>query len=274
MTNDASRETLHEAREKGRILIADDEEAVRTLTADVLRRAGYLCDCARDAQEAISAIREHPYDLLITDICMPGNANLELLRALQEIQPGLPVVVATGYPTVWTAVEAVRLSVVDYLIKPLRFPDVLQRFAVAVEKGRLLRSFSQVRQQTGEWLGTIADAQKALTVSGPAVRPPTLTWSMDQYLAQMTAQMVNLTLSLKTLSDLAAHQGRPAAGPSEGQSSALSVDLCRTLACPRRAAYEQALNETIDVLEKTKTAFKSKDLADLRKRLELLLKKN
>jgi CheY-like chemotaxis protein len=264
MTNDASAQ--------GRILIADDEEVVRTVTAECLRRAGYHCDCARDAPEAISAIQEHPYDLLITDICMPGNAHLELLRASQEIQPGLPVVVATGYPTVWTAVEAVRLSVVDYLIKPLQFPDVLQRISLAVEKGRLLRSFAQVRQQTTEWLGTIADAQQALTVSGPAGRTPALTWSVDQCLSQMAAQMVNLTLSLKTLSDLAAHQGLPSPGTVEGPPPTLSADLCLILQCPRRAAYERALHETIEVLEKTKTAFKSKDLADLRKRLETLLK--
>lgn len=262
MTTDASRETLPASRESARILVADDDESFRTVTVDFLRRAGYRCDCARDAREAAQMLQEQPYDLLITDICMPGNANLELLHTVQDTRLRVPVVVVTGCPTVWTAVEALRLSVVDYLIKPIEFPAVLSRISAAMDKGRLLQSLHQAREQTGEWVSTVKQLEQSLAFSGIPRETTTLAWPVDQYLELMAAQVARLALNLKTVMEVV-RKGR----------AEQTADLCQALQCPRRAAYEQALNETINVLEKTKTAFKSKDLADLRKRLESLLDK-
>ena len=67
-----------------RILIADDEETFLQSMGALLRREGYTCDCVRDAQEAAAALDKTTYDLLITDIYMPGNAELEFLRELQS----------------------------------------------------------------------------------------------------------------------------------------------------------------------------------------------
>lgn len=261
--NNAARDILHETRNGARLLIADDDETFREATADFLRRAGYLCDSVRDAQEAAAALSEHPYDLLIADINMPGNENLELLHGMQRRQTTVPVILVTGYPTVLTAVEALRLSVVDYLIKPLDFPSVLSRIGQAIDKGRLLRSLHRARQEASEWAGTVEHFEQALLASGPVGVAPKLAWSMDQYLGQMATQLVRLTLNFKTAVGLV-NKGQPEQ----------PADLCAALRCPRLTAYEEALRETVAVLEKTKNAFKSKDLGVLRKRLEDLLKTN
>lgn len=247
-----------------RILIADDDEICLKATAEALRHAGYQCDCARDAQEAIAALRGgNPYDLLITDIHMPGNTKLELLHVLARNQPPLPVMLVTGYPTVDTAVEALRLSVVDYLMKPLDFPAVLGRIGQAIDKGRILRSLHQAREETSAWANTIEQLAKACTYAGGAGSSTRLAWPVEQFMEQMMGQMLKLTLGFRTTLDLV----------SKGQAaqSQQGLDLCSVARCPRRVAYQQALKEVIEVLEKTKTAFKSKDLANLRHRLEDLL---
>lgn len=133
--SDPSRVMPDDSGEGLRILIADDDVTFRETAAVFLRRAGYLCTWAGDAEEAATALAAYPYELLITDINMPGNENLELLHRLHRGQTTVPVILVTGYPTVPTAVEALRLSVVDYFIKPLDFPSVLLRIRHAIEKG-------------------------------------------------------------------------------------------------------------------------------------------
>lgn len=109
----------------GHILLADDEESFLSTTARLLRREGYTCDCAKDASTAIQMLREQEYDVLISDIRMPGNDDLELIREASQIAKGLPVILITGYPTVQTAIQSVGVNVSSYLVKPI---DVAQRF--------------------------------------------------------------------------------------------------------------------------------------------------
>lgn len=250
--------------DQARILIADDSETCMAVIAECLRDAGYQCDCVRDAHEALAALQGgNAYDLLMADINMPGNERLELLRRLARNQPPLPVMLITGYPSVDTAVEALRLSVVDYLMKPLNFPAVLGRIGQAIDKGRVLRSLHRAREETSAWAGTIEQLAQACTYAGGDDAATRMTWPVSQFMDQMMGQMLKLTLSFKTTLDLV-NKGQTA-------QSQQVLDLCSVARCPRRVAYQQAIEETIEALEKTKTAFKSKDLAELRKRLEGLL---
>src|SRR3990167_3374409 len=157
-----------------RILIADDDETFLSATTELLSRAGYSCDGVRDAQQAIAALSEPEYELLIADINMPGNENLELLRALQDKRPIIPVLIATGSPTIHTAIEALRLAVVDYLIKPLQFPAVLGHIRHAVEKGRFLRVLQQTRDETGEWTRTLDQLEQAVETASVVRASPQL----------------------------------------------------------------------------------------------------
>src|SRR5215213_10712907 len=104
-------------REPVRVLLADDDETFRITTCRLLAREGYLCDCAADAEEAMKLMK-HRYDVLLVDIRMPGNVNFEFVKTVQRMMPKLPIIVMTGFPSVETAVRSLRLSSVDYLVKP------------------------------------------------------------------------------------------------------------------------------------------------------------
>ncbi len=74
--------------ESGKILIADDDDTFLQSTADLLRREEYMCDCASDARAVIEILKLARYDLLITDINMPGNTGLEFIKNLPKMQKG------------------------------------------------------------------------------------------------------------------------------------------------------------------------------------------
>jgi len=104
-----------------RILIADDESTFSKATADLLRLRGYECHCVATADEVLASLDRQPWDLLISDIRMPGNAHLELIHRLQTLATTLPVILVTGYPSIDSAVESLSLPVVGYLIKPFDY---------------------------------------------------------------------------------------------------------------------------------------------------------
>src|SRR5262245_40362469 len=109
----------------GRILVADDEATFRESIVALLRRAGYDCEGVGTSAAAIARLEESPCDLLISDIRMPGNAGLELVRFLSESFPELPVILITGYPSVETAAPAVGFRVAGYLIKPVPTEELM-----------------------------------------------------------------------------------------------------------------------------------------------------
>lgn len=117
-----------------RILIADDEETFLTSTADLLRREGYECACVRDAGSAARMLKTTGYDVLIADINMPGNAQLEFIRDLPHLSQGVLVILVTAYPSLRSAIEAVRLAVAAYLVKPCHFGDVLSAVRSALAR--------------------------------------------------------------------------------------------------------------------------------------------
>lgn len=107
------------------ILIADDEPLYLRTTGELLRKAGYTCICVSDASQAMQVMREQSLDLILTDLNMPGNLKLELLRDHAESDSDVPVVVVTGAPSLPTAIESLRLGIADYLLKPVKLEDLL-----------------------------------------------------------------------------------------------------------------------------------------------------
>jgi DNA-binding NtrC family response regulator len=108
-----------------RILVADDEPLYLKTTGALLRKAGYDCVCVADADAAIAALRKGSFDLILSDLNMPGNLRLELLREGRTGWPDVPVIVITGVPSLPTAIESLRLGITDYLLKPVRYEDLL-----------------------------------------------------------------------------------------------------------------------------------------------------
>jgi excisionase family DNA binding protein len=108
-----------------RILVVDDEASIRDLLAKTLALAEYDVDLAPDGRNALERLRIIPYDLLITDLKMPGVDGLTVIREARRLKADIPVIIITGYSTEASAIEAVNLGVSGYLTKPFRVPRVL-----------------------------------------------------------------------------------------------------------------------------------------------------
>ena len=100
------------------ILVVDDEKVIRDGCERVLTKAGHRVTTASDGQQALDLIGRQAYDLLLLDIKMPGLDGLQVLKALQQEQSELLVLVVTGYATIETAVEAMKAGAYDLLLKP------------------------------------------------------------------------------------------------------------------------------------------------------------
>jgi excisionase family DNA binding protein len=118
--------------DRPRVLVVDDEQAVRDLLAKTLTMAEYDVDAAQDGASAIERLRAVEYDLLITDLKMPGMDGLSVIREARRIAPDLPVIIITGYSTEASAIEAINLGVAGYLTKPFRLPRILAATARAL----------------------------------------------------------------------------------------------------------------------------------------------
>ncbi len=121
------------------ILIAEDEELLRSSLAELLEQEGYHVTQAADGKEAYGLALNNPYDLVITDIRMPQMDGMTLLAKLQELAHQTPVIVITGFGTVENAVNAMRSGAADYLLKPMQFDEVLMRVRRAMDFGEIRR---------------------------------------------------------------------------------------------------------------------------------------
>jgi excisionase family DNA binding protein len=117
---------------RARILVVDDEESVRELLSRTLALAEYEVDVAPEGRTAIDRMRIIPYDLLITDLRMPGVDGLTVIREARRLKADIPVIIVTGYSTEASAIEAINLGVQGYLTKPFRVPRVLAAAAKAL----------------------------------------------------------------------------------------------------------------------------------------------
>lgn len=108
------------------ILIADDELNLRKVLSAILRRQGYEVWAAADGAEALSLMREHEFQVVITDLKMPGIGGMEVLKRARAESPGLPVIVITAHGTIDTAVEALKTGAFDYITKPFEQEEIVQ----------------------------------------------------------------------------------------------------------------------------------------------------
>ncbi len=120
------------ASARPRVLVVDDEANIRDLLAKTLALAEYDVDLAPDGRTALERLRLIPYDLLITDLKMPGIDGLAVIREARRLKADIPVIIITGFSSESSAIEAVNLGVSGYLTKPFRVPRVLAAAAKAL----------------------------------------------------------------------------------------------------------------------------------------------
>lgn len=121
---------------KPKILVVDDEEIVRRSYRRLLDEARCSAETAADGREALDAMTREAFDVVLLDLRMPGADGMSVLRSIREQWPAAEVVVITGYPTLETAKEAVRLGAYDYLAKPVEPDRILTVACGAAEHKR------------------------------------------------------------------------------------------------------------------------------------------
>ena len=133
-----------------RILVVDDEPSARRGLEKLLRQVGYAVDTAKDGKEALAVASEHPPDVVVTDLRMPEMDGMALLGKLRESDPDLPVIVATAFGEVSSAVTAMRAGAADYLTKPIDFDALLLAIERARERRALCVEAENLRRQLRE----------------------------------------------------------------------------------------------------------------------------
>lgn len=120
-----------------RVLIVDDEEGILDLCVQALSKEGYQTWGAYDAFEGIELAKKHDFDLVLTDIKMPGMTGLELFRTIQQFNPDIVGIVITGYGSMEAAIEALKLGMDDFLLKPFSLDNLKAAVSKALSRKRL-----------------------------------------------------------------------------------------------------------------------------------------
>ncbi len=120
-----------------RILVVDDEVVVLGAVGKALRKTDYIIDSVESAEEALNLLCRTSYDLVITDLMMPGVDGLELMRRVRDAGSSAQIIMITGYPTIQTAMKAKKLGAFDYVTKPFTRQELVSVVVRALRKGAM-----------------------------------------------------------------------------------------------------------------------------------------
>jgi len=238
----------------GNILLADDEQTFLASTAELLRNEGFCCDCAENAEQVIEKLSKKNYDLLITDIKMSGNSNLELVRKIADRQPATSVIIITGYPSQQTAVDAIGLSIAAYLLKPLDFPQFLEAVKSAVKTSLLYKTVHKTINNLLKWVDELANIELSL-VKG---KHNSFETALNSFLAVTIVKIDETFQDIRFIANLL--------GDVEP-----NTQICEVMQCPKLSELTKGIEQSIDSIKKSRELYKSKQLAEIREKLENLL---
>jgi two-component system NtrC family response regulator len=146
----------------GRILFIDDDRAGREVALFNLRKAGYKVEAASDGTEGLSSFSPEKFDLVITDVKMPGITGIEVLRRIRKTSPDIPVLVITAFGNVETAVEAMKEGAYDFIGKPFHRDQLLLAVEKALERQRMTAEIRDLRIRASGVARDIVSASHAM----------------------------------------------------------------------------------------------------------------
>ncbi len=168
-----------------KILVVDDEDYMREIVRRALEDAEFQVEEAADGSTAIDMIRQYPYDVIITDLRLPGVPGEKILQEALSIFPETIVIIMTGFGNIQTAVEAIRMGAFDYLPKPLQLDEMVMRVEKGLKDRQLQQENTQLRselqgkyqganivgnsspmQQIYRMIGMVADKTSTVLISG------------------------------------------------------------------------------------------------------------
>ncbi len=132
------------------ILFVDDEDVIRKSLSRNLREEHFTVTAVADGSEAISALQERQYELVITDLMMAGIDGLDVLKAVKKLAPLTSVIILTGYGDMRSAIDALRLGADDFTLKPCEVEELVFRIRRCLEKRNLLQSLIEQKRQLEE----------------------------------------------------------------------------------------------------------------------------
>jgi DNA-binding response OmpR family regulator len=180
------------------ILVVDDDGAIRYSTTKTLQRVGYQVTSAANAEEALGFMSDHNFDVVLTDIRMPGLTGIELLARIKEESPDAVVILMTEYTSMNTAVEAIRLGAHDYLMKPCNNQTLRQSVQRGVERSQNLQRrrsiLMSLQAQIKELIEVTYHIQKTDLIPPPSATPVAPVQSTGQPNGVMTIGAMTIFL--------------------------------------------------------------------------------
>lgn len=155
-----------------KILFVEDDERLRDLLLEAAAMEEYNARGASSAEAAVELLRDEPFDVMVTDVTLPGMSGLDLLQHCQRLRPGILPIVITAYGTVDIAVEAMKRGAADFITKPFELDGLLGTIRVAAERAARARAATQGRALPGtENLVAAAPAMQRLLEQVRAIAP-------------------------------------------------------------------------------------------------------
>ena len=139
-----------DAREDVKILVVDDENYMREIVRHALEDTGFQVEEAADGKAALQMIRRYPYDVIVTDLRMPGSPGEKILEEALSIFPETIVIIMTGFGNIQTAVEAIRCGAYDYLPKPFQLDELVMRVEKGLQERKLKSENNLLRSELHE----------------------------------------------------------------------------------------------------------------------------
>jgi len=130
-----------------KLLVVDDDEGVRQVLAQALKESGYQVADADSGERAVEVLKEGAFDLVILDMVLPRVDGMQVLKQIAALRPETPVIMITGYASVETAIKAMKMGAVDYVVKPFRMEEVDLVVKRALERSQLRRENANLRRQ-------------------------------------------------------------------------------------------------------------------------------
>ncbi len=129
-----------------RIMVVDDEKVIRDILTDFLTTEGFMVTTAESGEQALKELEAQHYDMLITDLKMPGMSGIELLEKVRDMKTDTLTIIMTGFGTVETAIKAMKFGAYDYITKPFKVNEVVQIIRRGLERQKLERENIQLKQ--------------------------------------------------------------------------------------------------------------------------------
>jgi DNA-binding NtrC family response regulator len=129
----------------GKVLVVEDDESLRRVTQLHLEKLGFITSVAADAEQALRMLQEAPYDVLLTDLHLPGLSGMDLLKQVKTEYPETIIIIITAYGTVASAVEAMRAGACDYVTKPLQHYRLNELVRRAIDHRQLTQELGLLR---------------------------------------------------------------------------------------------------------------------------------